>query len=316
MLRNILQNLNIFLKQCFSINNFDNHIETYFLGLKIRKKLPTPKIDLNIKEYGLTKEKRETKIILSLTSFPQRISIVPKTIKTLLKQTIKPDEVVLWLAEEQFPKKEEELPQELLELREYGLSIKWCNDIRSYKKLIPSLKEYPNDIIITFDDDIYYPNNVVELLYNEYLKNPNHIYANRVRRFYLKNNNLYSQSKAQMHWIKNPKPSFLNKITGCGGVLYPPNSLNEKVFDEITFKEIIPTQDDVWFWAMAILNNTKIKEVAGFNIQLITIEDSQKYGLSKINAKNNTGIDSLEASRKIIKHYPQIIDTIKNNVVK
>ena len=63
---------------------------------------------------------------------------MPKTIKTLLKQTVKPDKVVLWLAEEQFPQKENELPSELLELQNFGLTIKWCTDIRSYKKLIPA----------------------------------------------------------------------------------------------------------------------------------------------------------------------------------
>ena len=306
----MLNLINIFLKQLFSINNFDNHLVIYIFGIKIQKKLKTPKIKIEENELGLNKQKREKKLIFSLTSFPQRIPIVSKTIKTLLAQNTKADEIILWLAQEQFPNKENDLTKELLNLKEYGLSIKWCNDIRSYKKLIPTLKEYPNDIIITFDDDIYYPKNTVELLYNEYLKNPNYIYSNRVRRFYLKNNKLNSQTSAQMHWLKNEKPSYLNKITGCGGVLYPPNSLNQEVFNEKAFREIIPTQDDVWFWAMAILNQTKIKEVAGFKIQLATVENSQEFGLSKINTKNNKGLDSLIASKIIIEHYPEILDII------
>lgn len=306
----MLNLINIFLKQLFSINNFDNHLVIYIFGIKIQKKLKTPKIKIEENELGLNKQKREKKLIFSLTSFPQRIPMVSKTIKTLLAQSTKADEIILWLAQEQFPNKENDLTKELLNLKEYGLSIKWCNDIRSYKKLIPTLKEYPNDIIITFDDDIYYPKNTVELLYNEYLKNPNYIYSNRVRRFYLKNNKLNSQTSAQMHWLKNEKPSYLNKITGCGGVLYPPNSLNQEVFNEKAFREIIPTQDDVWFWAMAILNQTKIKEVAGFKIQLATVENSQEFGLSKINTKNNKGLDSLIASKIIIEHYPEILDII------
>lgn len=306
----MLNLINIFLKQLFSINNFDNHLVIYIFGIKIQKKLKTPKIKIEENELGLNKQKREKKLIFSLTSFPQRIPIVSKTIKTLLAQSTKADEIILWLAQEQFPNKENDLTKELLNLKEYGLSIKWCNDIRSYKKLIPTLKEYPNDIIITFDDDIYYPKNTVELLYNEYLKNPNYIHSNRVRRFYLKNNKLNSQTSAQMHWLKNEKPSYLNKITGCGGVLYPPNSLNQEVFNEKAFREIIPTQDDVWFWAMAILNQTKVKEVAGFKIQLATVENSQEFGLSKINTKNNKGLDSLIASKIIIEQYPEILDII------
>ena len=53
----------------------------------------------------------------------------------LLQQTLKPDEVILWLSEEQFPNKQ--LPENLTRLQEFGLSIKWCkDDIKSFKKLI------------------------------------------------------------------------------------------------------------------------------------------------------------------------------------
>ena len=39
----------------------------------------------------------------------------------------------------------------------------------SYKKLVPTLDLYPNDIIITVDDDVYYSNDLVLSLYNSYL---------------------------------------------------------------------------------------------------------------------------------------------------
>ena len=44
----------------------------------------------------------ESKVIISLTSFPKRIDTVYLTIKTLLNQTVKPQKVVLWLAKNQF----------------------------------------------------------------------------------------------------------------------------------------------------------------------------------------------------------------------
>jgi hypothetical protein len=72
-------------------------------------------------------------------------------------QTYKPDKIILWLAKSQFPNKENDLPIKVTELVNYGLSIMWVDkDIKSYKKLIPTLKLYPNDIIITADDDLYY----------------------------------------------------------------------------------------------------------------------------------------------------------------
>ena len=146
--------------------------------------------------------------------------------------------LILWLAKEQFPNKEEELPDELLKLKDFGLAIKWCNDIRSYKKLIPALKEFPDDIVITFDDDVYYPFDTVEKLYNSYLEYPKCIHANRVRRFFIKNNEIMSKTAADIYWVKFNDCSFLNKITGCGGVLYPPHSLCDKVLNEEEFERI------------------------------------------------------------------------------
>ena len=57
-------------------------------------------------------------------------------IYSLLTQNFKPDVVVLWLAEEQFPNKEADLSEELLKFKKNGLTIKWCHDIKPYKKFM------------------------------------------------------------------------------------------------------------------------------------------------------------------------------------
>ena len=305
-MKRLAHKMKIFYKQIFSINNFDNHLSIYFCGLRIRKKLKPIVKKIEIIESGLNQIERKPKIIVSLTTFPERITIVQETIKSLLTQTVKPDAIVLWLAESQFPNKENELPEELLKLKKFGLTIKWCEDLRSYKKLIPSLIDYPNDIIITFDDDIYYPENVVELLYNSYLEHPECIHTNRGRRVELKGNKIIAKSAAEVYWTKYKDCTFKNTITGCGGVLYPPNSLDKEVLNISKFKEILPTQDDVWFWTMAVKKGTKIKKVANYDIQLPTIQGSQKYGLSKINSKNCKGISSLDGLNLILKEIPVI----------
>ena len=48
----------------------------------------------------------ESRIIVSLTTYPARVQGVWVTIASLLNQTMKPYKVILWLAEEQFPKHE------------------------------------------------------------------------------------------------------------------------------------------------------------------------------------------------------------------
>ncbi len=294
------------------IQYFDGHIVINFFGLMIRikhnKKYKCP----DVKEIGITTIKRDLPIIVSLTSFPQRINIVVKTIKTLLTQTMKPDMVILWLAPEQFPNKENDLPKELLDLKDYGLTIDWYKDIRSYKKIIPTLKKYPESIIITTDDDIYYASDTVESLYKSYLKHPKEIQAHRCDWLGVGVNNTITWAKTRELYKDKHKDeaSFRQRLTGYGAVLYPQNSLYKDVLDEEKIAKTIPTHDDIWLWAMAVLAGTKTRLVKGYSESINYVEDSQQYGLCKIN-KNGVGMGLSEAYDIILKEYPQILDAIR-----
>jgi len=230
----------------------------------IKNKMDKEKLQKQINEFketGLTKEKRNPRLIVSITSFEQRMYDIHFALYSLLNQTLKPDEIILWLGEKEFPNKEDDLPQSVLSLKNNGLTIKWCKDIGPYTKLIPALKEFPDDIIVTADDDIYYPRNWLELLYNAYLKEPQYIHCHRAHSITFdenKNINKYSKWTAE---VSNVDLSFCNFITGSGGILYPPKSFYKDVLNEQLFLKLSPTADDIWFWAMAVLNNTKINVI-------------------------------------------------------
>ncbi len=254
-------------QQIRNIENQINDLKRQISPLKDIYKFKTKsinqkKIDYFIKkydEYGITLVKRNPRIIVSLTSFPDRIYDIQYTLYSLLTQEFKPDEVILWLAEEEFPNGETSLPQNILKLKENGLSIKWCKNIKSYKKLIPALKEFPNDIIVTADDDIYYTKDWLKCLVERYLESDRHsIIAHRCHRIKF---NKYNQIEDYKKWdkcIKNSEYSYQNFFTGAGGVLYPPNTLNPDCINEKMFETLCPTADDIWFWGMAVLNGTKI----------------------------------------------------------
>lgn len=91
-------------------------------------------------EHEIKRFLEEKKIIVSFTSFPGRINLIKETIDSLLKQAYKPNKIILWLAREQFAEREADLPSYLKCFDEDYFFIKWCEDIRSYKKLIPSLR--------------------------------------------------------------------------------------------------------------------------------------------------------------------------------
>lgn len=296
-----------------AIRYFDGHIIINIFGIIIRVKANKKFNCPNVKEIGICDEKYNGKqLIVSLTSFPERINIVVKTIKTLLNQTLKPNMLILWLAKEQFPNKENDLPKELLELRQYGLTIEWCNDIRSYKKIIPTLNKYPDSIIITTDDDIYYAPDTVETLYKEHLKYPQEVLAHRCD--WLKiNGDVISWEKTRELYLDKHKnqASFKNRLTGYGAVLYPPNCFYKDVCNEDLIKELLPTHDDVWLWAMTVLNGFKTRLIKGYSESINYVENSQQFGLCKTN-KKGVGVSLDDAYKIILKKYPQILDILKN----
>jgi len=244
-----------------------------------KKRYEHPPFYKKTKTSGITSTKRDPLLIVSLTSYPERMKTIHFTLHTLLNQSIKPDKLILWLAKEQFPRREKDIPRKVRRLKKYGLSIEWCSDIRSYKKLIPTLKEYPDDIIVTADDDIYYPNNWLELLYESYLKNKEIIHCHRAHKIIFDENKKILQYKDWEKQTTSRDISFLTFFTGAGGILYPPHSLLIDVSKQDLFMKLTPDADDIWFWAMAVLNGTKIQIVENNISKIAVIDETQDLGL-------------------------------------
>ncbi len=292
--------------------DIDSHFIIKIFNIRIRLKHKSKFLYNDAVEYGLTTKERSQKIIVTLTSFPKRINTVSKTINTILRQSVKPDKIILWLAKEEFPKGKSELPEDLLKLEKLGLTIDWCENLLSYKKLIPTLRLYPNDIIITADDDIYYEEDWIESLYSQYLKNPEYVYVRRAIRVKYDGNNLIRLSDRQTDYKNFLEPSYLNQLVGCGGCLYPPGCFYKDIYN-IKFLSIIPTHDDIYFWFMLILNHKKIQIVKGFEANVYCIEGTQKFGLCKQNNNNSVGMPNQKAYEIMLKEYPQVLDIIKND---
>ena len=194
--------------------DIDSHYIVKIFNIRLRLKHKSKFLYKDAVEYGLTTKERCPKIIVSLTSFPKRINTVSITINTILRQSVKPDKIILWLAKEEFPEGKSKLPEDLLKLEKFGLTIDWCENLLSYKKLIPTLRLYPNDIIITADDDIYYEEDWIESLYSKYLQNPEYVYVRRAIRVKYDGNNLIRLSDRQTDYKNFLEPSYLNQLVG------------------------------------------------------------------------------------------------------
>lgn len=291
---------------------------TYHKKNRIPRHIDQNRIDkkmMTFDEIGINADKRSTKLIVSLTSFPPRMNDIHYTLYSLLNQSIKPDEVILWLADSQFPNREADVPQKVLDLQKNGLTIRWCEDLRSYKKLVQSLLEYPDDIIVTADDDVYYPRSWLKKLYQQHLRYPRNIICHRCHRFsFDKQGNVAPYSKWP-HNVTSPKPSYRNFATGIGGVLYPPHVMYKDVTNVELFKQLAPYADDIWFWAMEVLAGTKVKSFWGRmrKIKLVNAEREMRENAEQTLTQINIAQGGNDKQMKmVLEHYPQILEKLKN----
>lgn len=104
-------------------------------------------------------------IVVSITSWIKRIGYVKKVIESIMDNTIQPDRVYLNLSKSEF--ENVELPKDLVAYFESDerLIINWVDgeNTKTMKKVFPILQYLDDDdIIITADDDIIFPNDLIE----------------------------------------------------------------------------------------------------------------------------------------------------------
>lgn len=186
-------------------------------------------------------------LVVSLTSYPKRFPTLHLTLMSLLTQSVRPDMVVLWVFDDEM----KFIPENIRSLTKHGLSIKSCENLRSYCKIVPALRDYPDAFIITADDDVYYRRNWIRPLTQAYKGNGKEIICHRAHVIKLDGNGM---PRAYSDWDFNIDREITSDHvfpTGTGGVLYPPHVFDSEVTDTKTFLDICPTADDIWLYFLA-----------------------------------------------------------------
>lgn len=252
---------------------------------------------------SLPKQKRKQQVILSLTSFPARINRVWIVIESLLRQQIKADRIVLWLSQNQF--KGFDLPKSLIKLQKKGLEIRFVEgDIRSHKKYYYTLLEYPNDLLVTVDDDLYYSSSFLKNLMEAHIKWPNaviSIYSFLIR--YDEKGNVMPYEQ----WVQPIKegcyPPGVIFFGSGGGTLFPPQTLYPDVLNIDLARALCPLADDVWLNAMCQMSQVNIVKVRGNNILLPIYNHS--FNKTETLSSINDGKKLNDIQIKNVKdHYP------------
>lgn len=270
-----------------------------------RRKLEVRKAIESMHGLQLKKNNNASDIIVSLTSYGVRVEdTLPYALYSLLKQTRMPNRIVVWLDNVNWS--EDTLPDVLKKLQALGVEYYYVEDLRSYKKLIPALKVFPDNVIITVDDDLYYNPHTVEWLTDAYEKSDKHsvigTWAYSARALggrYLP----YSQWKE----AKEGTPTGEYSLIGCGGILYPSHIFDEEVLKKELFLKLAPTADDLWFWVMEKRLNIPVKIIEnaryGLHLAVNRIDvwnpnrEGSLYYINEINGANDRQFAEL------INHY-------------
>lgn len=206
------------------------------------------------------KHSLDAPLVITLTSYPARFPNLHKTLRTLLDQTVRPDRTVLWLSRDDEPL----VPERVRELTRHGLEIRTCDDLKSYKKLVPALREWPECYLLTADDDLSYEPTWVETLVSSVNPSTPRVLCRRAHRLrWAPPGELLPYRDWDRCVVTGPDPSGDILPTTGAGVLYPPGSLPALACDEALFMELCPTADDIWFYWMVRLNGWSISQVGG-----------------------------------------------------
>jgi hypothetical protein len=238
----------------------------------------------------------EPSLVASLTTTRDRLDLVHAAIQSMMMQTVRPRCINLYLSDRIT---QEEIPCSLARLRDIaasGLAIHFVPDVGPHTKLIYALQQFPDDLIVTFDDDLIYPSNTVDCLLRTHRRHPHAIVANWAREIpqdrrgrpgYIKKGRLLTPETLCINLnqkVHAAQPSHRAFAYGTGGVLYPPGALDPRVLDVDSLRRLCPTEDDIWFKAMAMLAGTPVVPTnLGIRPKLHNVRGSQATALRHLN---------------------------------
>jgi len=212
-----------------------------------------------------------TRVIVSLTTTPSRISGILPTLVSISKQSPRPEETVLFL-----PKKYKRWPNSMLripkELTKYCRIEFVDTDYGPATKILPAVKEYlGKDVLIVYcDDDQIYKAGWLEALLTEAFKYENTCIACdgdsllRHKKVRMGKGVLYRLLRVLSFGIYKPMKkrwiaSEVDIVKGYGGVVVRPSFFPDDVFN---IPEIVWLVDDVWLSANMKKNGITLRMLA------------------------------------------------------
>lgn len=214
-------------------------------------------------------------LTVSLTSYGKRVKdSSPFALYSILDQTVLPDRIVLNLDKNKWDN--DSIPVPLKTLKRIGVTIQFVDDIGPHTKFLPTLSRYPDDIIITVDDDVYYERNTIEELIHAYWDSDRRSVICREGKCLVKEGNsfrTYSKQPSLSEFSNSP-----NKLPfGVAGVLYPPHIFSDEIFNVELIKRLCPKADDIWFGVMELREKINVKYITNNSWTGTSVDRNEEY---------------------------------------
>ncbi len=255
------------------------------------------------------------KIIVSLTTYPKRFDCLVKSIHGIVSQTYYDKVDIFYINVDDNLTEDDYSRYETLKRIDSKIQIKICPaKWKSCNKLVWVYKDHPDDMIICFDDDKYYPSETIERLYKEWEKHKNCIVAYEI-------NPIIMRPDGKVYYLNSIDAMMLQVEYGkylSNACLFPPNSFTDLLFNYDEMMYITNGHhDELWFWIVSTLKGVpcigldytfslSIDE----GVQLCNMESD----LTNINADANT-IEGYNV-RLNERYGKQLSEILLNNPVK
>lgn len=263
--------------------------------------------DIRLRRSMSLAARQDREVIVSLTSYGKRVrGSVVYTVHSLLRQTVRPERVVLWLDEEEYG--EGNLPADLRFLQQYGLEVRYGKDIGSYTKIIHSLTAFPDKHIITADDDLYYSKHFVEEFTEAHRQHPEAIITGFAKVPLTGSDHRLApyDEWPEYHHVGADFEYDGQRLfpLGVGGVLYPRRVFDGEVTNEAVFRRLCPKADDIWLYIMGLRCGAEKRILTGSRIAYYHTDLLRQYlTKDRLTATNRFKGENDRQLQALVEHY-------------
>lgn len=255
----------------------------------------------------------DKKVIVSMTTIPGRKDRLEQNLDAILNQSYLFDTLVINV-DDNLTDEDYAYYDELSKIDSRIVINKADAKWRSCNKLLPTIKLYPDDVIITVDDDIYYPVNCFKYLVEQYEKTPDCVIAHEVNPISVDKDNFITFHNA--YDVKLMQRQFGKYLSNC--CLFPPHIFDgTDLYDYDKMMHCTNgTHDELWFWVNSLSNGVM---TVGLNyVYSFALETKRPYtvGEYQLTNFNNTQEKINDYMVKINKMYGEkMLKTINSNEV-